>query len=60
MLGNDGEFKNEKNEASKSVNGNNFDKIIDIPAVNNNDTSKEESKGDYYRVKSSEHRARGG
>jgi hypothetical protein len=46
-LGNDGVFKNDKNEASKSVNGNDFDKIIDIPAVNNNDTSKEESKGDY-------------
>jgi hypothetical protein len=41
---NDGVFNNEK-EASKSVNGNDFDKIIDIPAVNNNDTSKEESKG---------------
>ena len=43
--GNDGVFNNDKNEASKSVNGNDFDKIIDIPAVVNNETSKEESKG---------------
>jgi hypothetical protein len=43
--GNEGVFNNDKNEASKSVNANDFDKIIDIPAVNNNDRSKEESKG---------------
>lgn len=45
VTGNDGVFNNDKNEATKSVNGNEFDKIIDIPAVNNNETSKEESKG---------------
>ena len=39
---------------------NDFEKIIDIPAVNNNDASKEESKGADKRVVGGEHRLKGG
>lgn len=59
--GNDGRFNNEK-EATKSVNGNDFDKIIDIPAaaVNINEASKEESKGGDQRIRVGEHRLKVG
>lgn len=60
ITANDGGFENQK-EGTKSVNvGNDFDKIIDIPAVNNNDASKEESKGGDKRVGGGEHRLKGG
>lgn len=48
-------LNNLKEDASKSVSGTDFDKIIDIPAVNN-EVSKEETKGGEKQQSSRTHK----